>query len=275
MFNFRTFKFYFFLLLIIFTQSSTKAADEDWPISVQQLSLGYIATSENPTPLMIFSNSSFLNSAKNWSLASTYARPYGMKELEIIGVGFAKRWRKFVLGVGISQFGFELYKEQKLSIGFSRELTQNFNLGFSIRYQQIEIKNYGQTGAFTFDIGWQYSINIQTKITGAIQNIHRGTIGIEKQPLPQILRMGLEFKPLDQINTFVEIYKDLSYDPEARFGIDVRATESLFLRFGFTKNPSRFTGGFAMNMFGFNLDYGFSHHQVLGYTHAVGLVISR
>ena len=257
------------------TLSTVKAFSEDWPLSVRQFSLGYISFGERADPLLIFPNPSALGVIKEWSITSSYSRPYGLKELDITAVGLAKRWRKIVFGAGISHYGFELFKEQQFTFGFAGTIIKSLQLGIAFRYQQIAIKNYGRTGAFTIDFGWQYSVLPNLDIMGAVQNAQRATIGQDKQPLPQILRMGIQFKPSSQISIYTEMYKDISFDPEARFGIEAEATERLLLRIGFTRNPSRFTSGFCLTVFGLNIDYGFCYHQILGYTHAMGLVISR
>ena len=100
-------------------------------------------------------------------------------------------------------------------------------------------------------------------------------MGQKNQSLPQILRMGILYKPINQISILSEMYKDLSFEPETRFGFEVKTIKSLYLRFGITTNPSRFTSGIGLILFGVDMDYGFSHHQVLGYTHAVDLAIAR
>ena len=263
------------VLLSIFFQSSTKANMEDFPLSVRQIGLGYTINFKNPDPLLLFSNPSSLAFIKNWSTASFYAQPYGMKELNITSIGFAKRYKKLTFGLGISQFGFDLYREQKIGLGLAMHVTSSLQLGFAFRYQQIKIKNYGETGSFTLDAGWVFTVSPKTKIAGSFQNVPGATIGQDRQPLPQILRMGVQFQPIAQVLTFAELYKDISFKPEGRFGIEIKAIESLFLRVGITRNPARFTGGFGLNIFGLQIDYGFNHHQVLGYTHAVGLIISK
>ncbi len=263
-----------FILFFFFIIGTKTALSDDWPLSIRQLSLGFTAMAEKADPLLIFPNPSAPGVIQKWSVSSSYSRPYGMKELDIAALGLAKRWRKIVIAAGISNFGFELFKEQKFIFGLVIPIIKNLPFGIAFRYQRIDIKNYGHTTAYTIDMGWQYKILPGLDIMGAVQNVRRATIGQDRQPLPQILRMGMLFKPVSQISMFSEVYKDISFGPEARFGIDAEVVKKLFLRLGFTRNPARFTGGFGLNVFGFNMDYGFSYHQVLGYTHAMGLVIS-
>lgn len=261
------------ILLSILYQSSW--ATENFPLSVRQISLGYTVNLTNPDPFLLFFNPSTLYFTEDWSVASAYCQPYGMKELNLSSVGFTKRYKKISLGLGLSQFGFDLYREQKMGLGLAVPITSSLRIGLTFRYQQIKIKNYGETGAFTLDAGWVFDVSVQTKITGSIQNVARTTIGQDQQSLPQILQMGIQFQPIARLFTFADLYKDISFEPEGRFGVELKIIESLFLRFGFTRNPSRFTGGFGLDMFGLQIDYGFSHHQVLGYTQAVGLMISK
>lgn len=263
------------ILLIIFIQSSTKAALGDFPLSVRQLSLGYIINCQNPDPLFIFSNPASLCSIDNWSVVSSYSQPYGMNELTVTSIGFAKRLKKIILGLGISQFGFDLYREQKIGLGLALPITSSLQFGITLRYHQIKIKNYGETGSITLDAGWVFNVSPTTKIAGSFQNVPRATIGRDHQALPQIMRMGIQFQPIENVLTFAELYKDISFESEGRFGAEIKTMESLFLRVGFTRNPARFTAGFGLNILGLQIDYGFNHHQVLGHTHAMGLIISK
>lgn len=272
-------KNFFFLfetiLLCIAMQSSSRAVPDDRPLSVQQLSMGFVSTVNRADPLLLTATPVSVVPIKNWSAASSYHLPYGLKELNLSAAAFAKRFGKAVLAASLSRFGFELYKEQKLAIGFATPVFSRLQAGMVVRYQQISIKNYGRAGTVVLDAGWQYSLSSAAAITGAFHNIHRATIGKEKQPLPQVMQVGIRYSPMSKICTVAEIYKDISYTPEARLGVEVTLLASLSLRAGFTRNPSRFTGGFGLHFSGLSVDYGFAYHPVLGYTHALGVSIFR
>ncbi|HDL18537.1 MAG TPA: hypothetical protein ENH29_05740 [Bacteroidetes bacterium] len=272
-------KFIFFpfeiILLCVAVQSSSRAAPDDRPLSVQQLSMGFVSTVNRADPLLLTATPVSVASVKNWSGATSCNRLYGLKELNLSAAAFAGRFGKTVLAASLSRFGFELYKEQKIAIGFATQVFSRLQAGIVVRYQQISIKNYGQAGTVVLDAGWQYSLSSATTITGAFHNIHRATIGKGKQPLPQVLQVGIRYSPVSKICTVAEIYKDVSYTPEVRFGVEANLLASLSLRAGFTRNPARFTGGFGLHFAEFSLDYAFAYHPVLGYTHALGISISR
>ena len=84
-----------------------------------------------------------------------------MKELDLAFATGILPVKFGALGIGISNFVFELYREQSIVIGFSRNLFKNFSIGANMHYQRIDVKNYGQDFSLTFDLGF-----LLTRFTG-------------------------------------------------------------------------------------------------------------
>lgn len=268
-------RFLFLFLLLSVRTGSLQAAFEDRPLSVRQLSMGYAPTFRSPDPLLLFSNPAVISGFVHWSVASFYSRPFGLKELNLGACGAAVRWRNLGLAAAVSHFGFQLYQEQKFVLVAAMRLFPGLHFGLSLRFQQVQIKNYGRASGFTFDLGWQYQLSPRFLLAGTVQNPQRATIGENQQPLPQIIHMGIQIQPATPVTAVAEIYKDLSFEPEFRFGVEAYLVAPLAIRAGFTRQPGRFTGGFALNLLGIQMEYGFSHHPILGYTHAIEVILAK
>ncbi len=264
-----------FLLACVLFAAAIGATASDLPLSTRQMSMGFVASSGQAEALGIFANPATLCQTRRWNWSSFYSRPYGLKEIDLAAVAFALRIDDWTIALAGSFYGFDLYNEQLFSLGVGYPLISSLRLGVAFRYQQVTIKKYGQDGTLAMDVGWQYDVSPHAKILGACQNINRATIGTEQQALPQTLRMALQLDPLANMAVVGEIYKDLLFPPEARFGLELQVIKAMQLRCGFTRNPSRFTGGLAIHVDGLSLNYAFSYHNVLGYTHATGITFSK
>ncbi len=269
------------ILLILFINGfilfpvKSGVADVNRPLSVRQIGMGYTIYVDQPDPLLFFSNPVALSSTLNWSVGSFYTRLFNLQDLGLIAITGAKRFGNWTAGLGGSYFGFDYYHEQTIATGLSNTLNDRFAWGFSIRFQQITIKNYGSSGSLVFDAGWKFSVTQQASILGSIQNISRATIGQSNEKLPQTIQVGIQFIPVAGVIAATEVFNELGFEPEARFGVEMELYQSIKVRGGITRNPSRFTGGFSLQIMAGRIDYGFSNHIELGYTHALSVVLIK
>lgn len=267
--------FLFIFGLSIFIANSGLASGVNRPLSARQIGMGYSMYLNQPDPFLFFTNPVSLSSINHWSAGSSYTRLFNLKELGLTSFAGQKRFGNWVSGLGTSQFGFDLYREQTVAVGIAQNWNDLFAWGFAVRYQQITIKNYGNSSAMAIDVGWKYSIKPQAVILGSIQNINRATIGKADEALPQTIRLSGQFEPVTGVIAAVELFKELNFEVEPRFGLEAEVYGSLRIRGGITRNPSRFTGGFSLQVLNGRIDYGFSHHLELGYTHAMSLVFGK
>jgi hypothetical protein len=265
----------FIFVLHAFFTTTVHASGITRPLSVRQFGMGYIVLSGQPDPLLLFASPVSIAAIDGWSAGSFYSRLFNLKDLSLTAFAGGKRFGRWVVGVGGSHFGFELFREQNLTLAAAYRLSAQFQWGVSLRYHRLSIKNYGSSGTISADAGWTYSITPNARLSGTLQNLNRAKIGAGDDALPQSFRMGFQFSPVDGVMAAAEIFKELDFHPETRFGIEVETFPVLKVRAGVTRTPARFTGGFSLLILGGSIDYGFSHHNVLGYTHAVGIVLSH
>ncbi|MCH8021406.1 ComEA family DNA-binding protein [candidate division KSB1 bacterium] len=71
----------------------------------------------------------------------------------------------------------------------------------------------------------------------------------------------------------LEIFKDVRFEQEIRFGVEFKAFDNLALRTGTSNNPSRFSAGFGIHVNRFTVDYAFFTHNDLGLTQQMSFSI--
>lgn len=212
----------------------------------------------------------------NWREIGVYysPAPFGLSEL---ANGYAVYHEPTSIGsfaIGGMSYGFELYRESKISLGYSYNYLNSFFAGLTLNYQTISIQNYGDDGAFSLNLGLLAYISNNFRLGFSIQNINRATFGSEEDQIPMILNTGLSFDVADELTLNFAVEKDINYKPSFQFGINYDLIEYLSLRVGFSNEPSKYSAGIGINYSLFSLDYAMFTHNDLGLTHQAGIIIS-
>jgi hypothetical protein len=178
------------------------------------------------------------------------------------------------LAIGGSTFGFDLYRESKVLLGYSYNFENSFFIGLSVNYQTVSIKNYGSTSAFYINAGGLAYILTELRWGFNVSNLNRATIGNDDDQIPMIFTTGFSYDLLNNFSLNFSLEKDIRYNPSLQFGIEYDIIEYLSLRIGASNEPSRFTTGIGINYSIFSLDYSLFTHPDLGLTHQAGIILS-
>jgi hypothetical protein len=200
--------------------------------------------------------------------------PFGLKQL---ANGYAAYNEPFSFGsvtIGGMSYGFDLYKESKIILGFSHGFSGRFFAGITITYHTFSIKNYGSASAFYINAGGLAYLTKKLRWGFYITNINRATVSTSDNQIPMILSTGFSYNVIDDMSFNFSFEKDVQYAPELHFGIDYQIINNLSLRSGFSTNPSDFSAGIGLNFPYFELNYAFVKHPDLGLTHQVGIIIT-
>jgi hypothetical protein len=212
----------------------------------------------------------------NWREVGVYysPAPFGLTELANGYVAYQQPFSFGSLGIGGMTYGYDLYREAKIILGYSYNYENIFFLGVAANYHSYSIQNYGSTGVFYFNLGALVYILDNLRWGFSTSNVNRATVGDQDDQIPVVLSTGFSFDILNNFSLNFALDKDIRYDPAISFGFDYDLIEYLSLRLGGSNNPSRFTGGVGINYSIVNLDYAFFTHPDLGFTHQVGIILS-
>jgi hypothetical protein len=222
----------------------------------------------------VFSNPGGLSQIR-WREAGIYysPAPFGFKEL---ANGFLAYLEPFPIGsaaIGIMTYGFELYREFRITAGFSYSYRGKIFAGFSAGYYNVSIKNYGSAGTFSADIGGLIYINDFIRWGFSFQNVNHSTFAGYDDQIPVILNTGISTDITRSFTFNAALEKDIRYNASFRFGFEYDLIQYLSIRTGFSNEPSRFTAGIGMKYSIVNLDYAVFTHNDLGLTHQAGLIL--
>ena len=146
-----------------------------------------------------------------------------------------------------------------------------FMVGTTLNYDHLYIHNYGDAATLELDVGLLTIINHSWKWGLTLSNLNRATVGHCKEFLPQTFHTGLTYNFHDNISLNFDLYKDVHFPLDFRYGFEVWPIPNLSLRCGIGTMPSRIAAGIGLKFLSFEWDYAFLTHSDLGVTHQISI----
>ena len=264
-----------FLLIAAIFVSFQAISNAQYNPGAKQISMSNSDVALSDDVFSLFTNPAGL-SQMNWRELGIYysPSPFGFSELANGFIAYHEPFDFGSIGIGAMSYGFELYRENKISIAYSYSYLNKFFAGAAVNLHTVSIKNYGSDNTFYLNIGGMYYLTQIFRLGFSIQNINRASFGNEKDNIPAIFNTGFSYDVLEELTFNLAVEKDIRYDYSLRGGIEYNLLEYISLRSGFSNEPSRYSAGLGINYSHFSLDYAFFTHTDLGLTHQVGLIIS-
>ncbi len=263
------------IIVIIIICALTFSAYSQYSPGAKQISLANSDVALSNDVFSLFNNPAGL-SQMNWREVGVYysPSPFGLSDLANGYFAYHEPTSVGSFALGGMNYGFELYRESKIMLGYSYNYQNKFFAGLTINYQTVSIKNYGNDAALSFNIGGLAYVSDKFRLGFAIQNVNRATFGDEDDQIPMLFSTGLSYDVIDELTINLALEKDVKYNASFQFGINYNIIENLSLRTGFSNEPSRYSAGIGINYSIFSLDYAMFTHTFLGLTHQAGIIIS-
>lgn len=227
------------------------------------------------SPFAVFTNPAGLNQLTNTEIGIYHSpAPFGLTELSNTFIAVQHPFDFGSLGFGIKSYGFELYRETGFTLAYSNNFFDNIYTGVSIEMQRVTIQNYGSDNAFMINVGGVYFLSEEFSTGFSLMNLNRATIGNEKSQRAVTMKMGLGYYPIKNLQLFAAIEKESDRNSTLCYGISFSPINEISLRTGISNVPKRFTAGIGLNYSFFEIEYAMGYHQILGYSHQFGIVIS-
>lgn len=262
--------FTFWLLIISFA-----ATFAQYSPGARQISMANSDVALANDVFSIFSNTAGLSQI-NWREVGIYysPAPFGLTELSNGYIAYTEPFSFGSLSIGGMTYGFDLYRESKLVLGYSYNYENILFAGISVNYHNYSIQNYGSTGTFYLNAGGLVYILNELRWGFYVDNLNKATVADIDDQIPMVIVTGLSYDIINDFSLNFALEKDIRYNPSFKFGIEYDLIEYLSLRAGTSNEPSRFTAGIGINYSLFSLDYAFFTHQDLGLSHQAGIIIS-
>jgi hypothetical protein len=252
--------------------AGTAVTNDVWAPYYNPANLGSMDRIEIGTSYLRLFNLSFF---KNFFGAVAYPLPqkYGTASFSVqyFGVEYKGENLNGEYTFALSH-GFYLLRDihSSLAAGYSFK-AYHWDLGESLQFGDL-----GSSTTLGIDVGLQASIYSRTYLGVYFLNINAPQVGaITKHDLPQRVVIGLAYQPYDGVTTSLDFNRLIgAEDMQLLGGAEFNVFRYLFLRFGGTTNPSRFSAGLGIEYAQFQIDYALMTHNELGETHQFGLIVS-
>ncbi len=240
----------------------------------KQISMSNSGVALSNDVFSLFNNPAGL-SQLNWREIGIYysPSPFGLKELANGYIAYNEPFSFGSIAIGGMSYGFDLYKETKITLGFSYKINNRFFIGTAVNFHNYSIKRYGSASALYFDVGGLAYLTGKIRWGFFISNLNKATIGHEDDQIPMVFNSGFSYDIIKNISLNLGLQKDIRYNPSVEFGINYDIIKYLSIRIGFSNEPSKYSGGIGINYSIFSLDYAVFTHQDLGLTHQAGIII--
>lgn len=256
------------ILFILIFNISLQAIQPNQAVGAKALSMGGISLL--PADFWsVFNNQAGLATQNNWALGFAYDSYLGLdKNLSLKSGAFLIPTNSGTFGLTLNYFGYRAYNEQKIGLAYGKSLGENFSAGLQIDYLSISIgDDYGHAGAFTFEIGFIAKLSSTLQIASHIYNPFMVKLGkINPVITPAIFKFATAYKIDKDMLLLAEYEQGIDMHGILKFGMEYHLIDQIFVRGGLSTNPNRFSFGIGLNINGFNIDFGTSYHQILGFS---------
>lgn len=182
--------------------------------------------------------------------------------------------RSGVFGAFVNYFGYTQYHETIAGIAFAKKFGNTFSAGISLDWLQTSIaEDYGSANNFTFETG--VFVKLTDKLSTGIHVFNPLNIKLtdyNNERIPSVYNVGLIYYPLPQWILCCEIEKNLYLKANLKVGMEFAVAKGIFVRAGFSTNPSLYSFGFGTIYRQFTLDISASYHPVLGYSPQASII---
>ena len=159
----------------------TISAFSQYNPGAKQISLSNSDVALSDDVFSLFNNPAGL-SQMNWREIGIYysPAPFGLTELSNGFVAYHEPTSIGSFAIGGMTYGYELYRESKISMGYSYNYNNKFFAGVVLNYQTVSIHNYGNDGTIFFNIGGLAYLANYFRFGFSIQNLNKASFGETK-----------------------------------------------------------------------------------------------
>jgi hypothetical protein len=255
------------LFLLLFWNLALYAGGENRPIGARAAGLGQAAITLTDV-WSAHHNQAGLGYIRRFSAGAYYESRFLVPELGLSGLAVAMPVGKGSLGLSIRNFGYQLYQENKIGLGYGRRFGDQLSIGMQLNMHTVTFQEpYGSTIAISAEVGAQYRVGKAVTLAAHVFNPTQTRLAeFDNERIPSAIRFGAQYRFSPKVFVVGEIESTLYTKPSMRAGFEYRPVEALYVRAGLAGNPFNSSFGFGVRWKRLQMDFAGTFHQVLGFT---------
>jgi len=180
---------------------------------------------------------------EGWAVDVSADRRFGLSELSTFSFAAATSLNIGTVGISVGQYGFDALSEQKIGLSYARLLTSNLAIGGQIDMLGFKIDQFGNTYAFTSEIGLYTKLSSQIHIAAHVYNPTSTKLN-NNEELDTRMKVGLKYIPSNKLLLLTEVEKIIDREIQIKLGVDYQVIEDLDIMAGANLNVNSFHFGF-------------------------------
>ena len=261
-----------YIITLIFYQSNLLSQN----LAARNIALGGAFLTQSDI-LSASQNITKLSSIQSFSIAASTSNQLLIKEAQYSLITVGLPLLKNILAFDLSTYGFSLYRELRLGVAYSINLSPQFSLGLKFNYHQLILgENLGNSSSFYPDIGSNYRFNEKLELAILFQNITLSKKNKNWQQVwPVVSTAGIKYEVNKLVHMYVESEIELEHDISFRYGIEYNFKTLLTLRAGISSRPATFSFGIGLVLKNFKVDLASSYHSIVGFSPAISILYEK
>lgn len=259
-----------FLLAIVLPAGDGRCAFEPRLSGSRYIAAGYTGIASAQTLFPVLSNPAKLAAVRRFGLDADYQDYYGLKSVRLLALDIHGRFFRRSWGIGITEFGNNLYCEREFQFGFAQQ-TGGFSTGITVSACNLEIARYGSATEWGVSVGGLY--NVSNALSGAFifRNFNRAAIGASGERIPGSLMFGLEYMPVEGVYLRGEISKTDEMPFDYRYGMEYILSKQCIVMCGYREQAGSVCLGASFLFRRLQIGYALEYHMVLGGKNCVSM----
>ncbi len=259
-------------VFIAFQKSPAQFESTDTDSRATAMGGAYVSLSDNSSA--VFYNPAGLGQLKHRHVSLFYEpSAFGLKEISTAAVTYAEAFEFGTLGLGLRTFGFDLYRESRVSLCFGSTQVKSIHWGLGIELYNLKISGYGS--AFTAGINAGVLAKFSEYLIWGFsaRNISGAKIGKSESRISRSYLTGFRFIPSGITNVLLDIEKEVDFPVSIKFGAEIIPFKNFSLRAGVSTEPVSYSAGAGLNYDVFGFDYSITVTEPLGMTNRINVTL--
>jgi len=237
-----------------------------------------LGTGGNGVTQTSFFNPSLIALAGKKNFQIHYYNKYLIKELGTVTGSFLCPNSFLPIGIHISSFGYDDYRESMIRISAAKLLNEKWTLGIGLHYSFLQTALFDERPArLSTDIGCSF-LPIDNLLIGLlIMNFPSVSIGDKRTDINDFMeyniQTGIEWKVINTVSIISSISRNKKHF-NGSLGIEYMPVKDFYLRCGVQADPLLPSLGIGYDFSLFSMDVVGVYHPVLGISSGLGLSIS-
>jgi hypothetical protein len=221
----------------------------------------------------VFTNAGLISEIKEIQVATSYSIPYLINEFQQQSIVGVLPLKKGGISFGGQFTGKELFKQQKISVGYGLKLNEKLSIGIGLNHQQLRVQNYEVNNIISVDAGFFANVNEKISIAASILSFGGNHTNINLERFPSSMQIGIRYAFQKQVQTYFSLDKSTISNVNYRIGLEYEAYKNLWFRTGGIINSKTVAFGFGYELpLRLRIDVGSQWQQSLGWTPNIGLL---